>query len=775
MADAFPKPVVNHTAVVSPNEADEETKTAWTPLRPRVPTRKGSKKQFSPKELKKLQKEKLKSEELAIREAWKKKEESLKQEEHKVRAAWKAAEEVKKQQEAQRKKNPEVVVNDEETTNRSKVDVNDIGDADRPKTLFRVASEESNETSTTDFETNFNNGPTSLHQVVISVTEESSFHERIWGDALNSTDNDIPMRLRAFIDRPTTEEEATKILVHAKTGSCIIRVSGVVVSQNGDKVSPDTDAANEVHDFTLSVKRADGIIWHCTIEKLTRKGKFLYVLENEQVPPPIFGSLQDLVKYFTSHPYYQNSYIAVEDGVLDLRALEIVALEEAAKDEWTKAEDDVTIVRSRSDSMARHKQHRGTALTRLQGYKKPTEPVIKEEHEEIRKRCCFKTPAVATYFIVFYFLLGMLFYTQYMGWSASYTFYFIIVVITTVGYGDHDAIEGTGPLLFTTFFVFFGVSLVVASLSLIIKGLIINRRKLRRVYRQKIIQKMLRMRPDKTFKVVKVEQIPSIDFDDMDYVAPKPLPKDKHPKAADNDTSADEKEKPHEPKPSRFSHAQRWLRHHPICQALVYMSFLIPIGIIFGTQSRENFSFVESLYWIVITGTTVGFGDYSPVTEEGQWFMAFFMLPLVIVVGNLINEISLRVILGYKDTTEIQPEAVFDDLSEELVTGVFNGDQVTKDEWLKAMLVATGVVDAELCDMIIAYFDRHDSDGDGLLTRRELERAIDRDPLSEADQDDALATVQFMDGIRQHLSSRSRAVSAGNRHGYRNKFEHLSI
>ena len=27
MADAFPKPVVNHTAVVSPNEADEETKT----------------------------------------------------------------------------------------------------------------------------------------------------------------------------------------------------------------------------------------------------------------------------------------------------------------------------------------------------------------------------------------------------------------------------------------------------------------------------------------------------------------------------------------------------------------------------------------------------------------------------------------------------------------------------------------------------------------------------------------------------------------------------
>ena len=74
-----------------------------------------------------------------------------------------------------------------------------------------------------------------------------------------------------------------------------------------------------------------------------------------------------------------------------------------------------------------------------------------------------------------------------------------------------------------------------------------------------------------------------------------------------------------------------------------------------------------------------------------------------------------------------------------------------KAEWLRAVLVALGQVDPVLCDIILSYFDKLDYDADGLLTSEELERAIERTPLPEAELDKLENSVGYLSALFSQL------------------------
>lgn len=38
------------------------------------------------------------------------------------------------------------------------------------------------------------------------------------------------------------------------------------------------------------------------------------------------------------------------------------------------------------------------------------------------------------------------------------------------------------------------------------------------------------------------------------------------------------------------------------------------------------------LYWLVVTGSTVGYGDYSPTTEAGKYIVAFYIIPVGLTI-----------------------------------------------------------------------------------------------------------------------------------------------
>ncbi|QIN85264.1 two pore domain potassium channel family protein [Rubrobacter tropicus] len=66
--------------------------------------------------------------------------------------------------------------------------------------------------------------------------------------------------------------------------------------------------------------------------------------------------------------------------------------------------------------------------------------------------------------VVVTLLAGTLFYWQIEGWSLLDSFYFSSITLTTVGYGDF-APETAAGKLFTVFYLFTGIGLIVAFLN----------------------------------------------------------------------------------------------------------------------------------------------------------------------------------------------------------------------------------------------------------------------------------------------------------------------
>ncbi len=69
--------------------------------------------------------------------------------------------------------------------------------------------------------------------------------------------------------------------------------------------------------------------------------------------------------------------------------------------------------------------------------------------------------------------------------------------------------------------------------------------------------------------------------------------------------------------------------------------FLISIAVIVGTvfyRYTEGWSWLNSVYFTIITITTVGYGDFTPSTVLGKLFTMFY---LMLSVGLLVGIVSI--------------------------------------------------------------------------------------------------------------------------------------
>jgi len=76
----------------------------------------------------------------------------------------------------------------------------------------------------------------------------------------------------------------------------------------------------------------------------------------------------------------------------------------------------------------------------------------------------------------------------------------------------------------------------------------------------------------------------------------------------------------------------------------VYNSFLffILISFIFGIfiYFEEKYTFVDTLYYLITTATTVGYGDFSPKTDIGKILSTIYMIFSIAMLGVIISNIS---------------------------------------------------------------------------------------------------------------------------------------
>ena len=76
---------------------------------------------------------------------------------------------------------------------------------------------------------------------------------------------------------------------------------------------------------------------------------------------------------------------------------------------------------------------------------------------------------------------------------------------------------------------------------------------------------------------------------------------------------------------------------------LIPITLLLLIGT-FGYAALEGWSLLDALYATIITVTTVGYGDLSPVTPGGRIFAIFFALSAIGMASYAISALATRVI-----------------------------------------------------------------------------------------------------------------------------------
>ena len=72
-------------------------------------------------------------------------------------------------------------------------------------------------------------------------------------------------------------------------------------------------------------------------------------------------------------------------------------------------------------------------------------------------------------------------------------------------------------------------------------------------------------------------------------------------------------------------------------------SLVVGIGTVFY-RFVEDLTWLDSLYFSVITLTTVGYGDFSPVTSTGKVFTMFYVLAGIGIFVALVTEIGQHLV-----------------------------------------------------------------------------------------------------------------------------------
>jgi Ion channel len=146
---------------------------------------------------------------------------------------------------------------------------------------------------------------------------------------------------------------------------------------------------------------------------------------------------------------------------------------------------------------------------------------------------------------------------------------------------------------------------------------------------------------------------------------------------------------------------------------------LIAVSLVIGHY--EKWSYLNSLYFLVMTGTTVGFGDLHPNLPEVRIFAIFF-LPLSVAV---LGELMARIAGLYMDRKHNRAEREF--LSRGLTLcdlhrmDLDQNGHVDKHEFLAHMLVALQKVSKEDVDEIMDLFNKLDKDKDEVLSEEDLD------------------------------------------------------
>jgi hypothetical protein len=132
--------------------------------------------------------------------------------------------------------------------------------------------------------------------------------------------------------------------------------------------------------------------------------------------------------------------------------------------------------------------------------------------------------------------------------------------------------------------------------------------------------------------------------------------------------------------------------------------------------------FFDALYHSMMTATTVGLGEYAPITQGARAFAVFHILVSVIFFGNFVTTLVdvQDVLAQHRKKQELLRKSP----DTEMITSLdVDGHGIDRAEYVVGMLLKLDLVREEDVRPFFEEFKQLDKDGSGHLDKKDLELA----------------------------------------------------
>ena len=308
-----------------------------------------------------------------------------------------------------------------------------------------------------------------------------------------------------------------------------------------------------------------------------------------------------------------------------------------------------------------------------------------------------------------YLVVGSLayFFVLEPSWSIWDALYFSSTCFTTVGYGDMSP-STPASKIFTTLFGLGGIAFLSSFLATVGSSLL--------QAEQEALEKAERKSR---------QQIKSI-FHDMNeslfHFKKKPKnEREEHLKNKRSSRSNNKKQKDN--KDAALSKLSRWSMVSQVFQRSLPSLFVILTGgWIMNILNGKTWSVLETIYFSMVTASTIGFGDFSAMSKPAR-MAAIIYLPLAVAcAGEVFSNIALV-------AAERRQQRVFEEqfshnrlsFAQLVAMDADNSGQVSREEYVNFMLLQMGLVDQKEIDELHKQFQQLDVTKSGYLDRSDLE------------------------------------------------------
>jgi len=297
----------------------------------------------------------------------------------------------------------------------------------------------------------------------------------------------------------------------------------------------------------------------------------------------------------------------------------------------------------------------------------------------------FSTNAgITTFSLVFIHLaLGTFGFSYMMNWTVLDAFYYSVVTTTTVGYGDYIPDTSDLHMILGSIYIWLSISVIAAGIGL---------------FAGKAINQMEEDKPHAASASPLTGG--GTDLGDAALCGTHPH--------EDNSRSYRSIE-------SKIDDYSKMLKRQLALRcAFMITLFCSGVGVMWHLEPK--WSLMDTIFFITVTLSSVGYGGKTPTTPHARFFMAIYILIGVVSTSSIVGGTCEMVV----DNMKKQRQSAFfaRKLTQKRISQMDddNDGQVTEAEFLSFMLSQTGLVGSEDLELLRSQFGKLDVSKDGVLS-----------------------------------------------------------